>query len=111
MDVTTCFGLSTDITTLSGDIPSTTGACDSILEIVITQGVVDDVVCGDWTGTTLQNDGLVLLEYSGGTTTLNVHSECCQVIDSNYIPEIGEEGFYVCRWRAFHDKISLYTRS
>jgi len=99
MSVTSCFGLSTDITefnTFTGD------TCGNVLEITITQGVVDEVIC-DYTGTTLQPDGLILLTYSGGSTSLNVHPECCTSMDDNYVPEIGNAGYYVCRWRELFD--------
>jgi len=102
MTVTNCFGLSTNIIEISGE------TCNNALEIVITEGVVDELVC-NYTGTTLQTsgvtDGLVLLTYSGGSTSLNVHPECCTLIDSNYTPEIGTEGYYVCRWRALFDPL------
>lgn len=99
MSVTNCFGLTTEViefTTTSGE------TCNNVLEIVITEGVEDEVIC-DYTGTTLQNDGLILLTYSGGSTTLNVHPDCCIVIDASYTAEIGTEGYYVCRWREHFD--------
>jgi len=98
LDVSQCFGITTNIITVSGDNVIHSGECDTSLEIIITEGIVDGVVC-DFTGTTLQSDGLILLTYSDSSTSLNVHPDCCAIIDSNYISEIGDEGYYVCRWR------------
>jgi hypothetical protein len=99
MSVTSCFGLSTEITEF--DI-SSGETCGNVLEITITEGVVDEVIC-DYTGTTLlstgEYDGLILVTYSDGSTSLNVHPECCTTIESSYTPEIGVDGYYVCRWR------------
>jgi len=99
MSVTSCFGLSTEITEF--DI-SSGETCGNVLEITITEGVVDEVIC-DYTGTTLQPDGLILVTYSGGSTSLNVHPECCTTIDPSYEPKIEDAGYYVCRWREIFD--------
>jgi len=97
MDISQCFGISSDII---DNIDELSEDCDSILEIKITRGVIDIVDCP--TSFTQQtSDGLILAEYSDGSINLNVHPECCEAL--SFTPEIGEDGYYVCRWRTILD--------
>lgn len=100
VDVAQCYGITSQIINLTGSSATITGTCDTSLEISITTGILDEVTC-DYIDTDLLGSGLVLLEYSGGVTTLNVHPDCCTSL--GYEPEIGPDMYYVCRWRGFVD--------
>jgi len=99
IDVSKCYNITPKITTLDGIIPSGV-TCNTLLEIK-----VDEVPSGKtqclFTGTTKQSDGLILANYSGGTTTLNIHPDCC--ISLGFKPEIGINHYYVCRWKKAFD--------
>jgi hypothetical protein len=135
LDLTTCFGVTSSIstvtetnistgTTTSGgttvqsggttttpigfDTSSLTGACQNILIIEPVTTGTTEVECL-YTGVTYLNtelvetDGLILVTYSGGSTSLNVHPDCCISLDSSYTSEIGSEHYFVCRYREFYD--------
>jgi hypothetical protein len=96
LDVSECFGISTNIITVVGDNVTLTGDCNTSLEILITEGVDTTVECL-YIDYDEQTSGLILLTLSGGTTTLNVHPECCLAL--GFEPEIGVDNYYVCRAR------------
>jgi len=97
LDVSECFGIETNIVNLS-DYPVTlTGECDTSLEIRITKGVKNDVLC-DYTGFTQDGSGLVIFNFNDGTSSDNIHPDCCTSL--NFTPEIdSEKCYYVCKWK------------
>ena len=100
LDVSDCFNITTNITTLDGVPPTTTGACETMLVIEVDEPD-DPITECSYTGYTQQEDGLILLEYADGTTDLNVHPDCCESL--GFESKIEEDNYYICRWRAFID--------
>lgn len=100
MDVSDCFNIITSITTIDGEAPSTGSTCDTVLEIKIGEPDTFDANC-NYSGFTKQEDGLLLLTNYDGSTTLNVHPECCNAL--GYESEIGDDYYYVCRWGVYID--------
>jgi hypothetical protein len=112
LDLANCFLVNTSIDTLTSTgvstSESTSDTCENIL--IIPPVIVDppETECL-YTGVTfletgvIETDGLILVTYSGGSTSLNVHPDCCTNIDSTYISEVGTEMYNVCRWRPFYD--------
>jgi hypothetical protein len=91
MDISGCYVIDNNINPIT-----TEETCNASIEIVISQGIANVVSC-DYTGYTQQADGLILAEYSGNTTTLNVHPECCTSL--GFTSELGVDNYYVCRWK------------
>ena len=89
-----CFGITTNIITPNGTNVTLTGDCNSSLEIVITEGVFNEVECL-YTAVTEQQSGILLFEFSDGTTSENIHPACCEGLEG--IPEIGPKNYYICR--------------
>jgi hypothetical protein len=102
LDVSQCYGITTNIITVNGDNVIHSGICDTSLEITITSGVTNPVECL-YTGYTQQDDGLVLFHFTGNTTSLNIHPDCCTGL--GYTPEIGVDHYYVCRWGELCDPL------
>ena len=94
LDVSECFGITTNIIKVTGDNISSTGDCQTSLEIIITEGITNEVECL-YTAYTEQQNGLLLFEFVDGTTSDNIHPDCC--IALGYEPEIGDGMYYVCR--------------
>lgn len=94
LDVSECFGITTNIIKVEGDNISTSGDCNTSLEITITSGIVTEVECL-YTAYTEQQNGLLLFEFVDGTTSDNIHPDCCTAL--GYEPEIGDGMYYVCR--------------
>jgi len=99
MDISKCFGINSEII---DDIDSSLGDCESILEIKITKGLTDDVEC-PVSYTQQPSDGLILAEYADGSTTLNVHPDCCEAL--SFTKELGVDGYFVCRWKIILDPL------
>jgi len=97
LDVTECFGLETNIISVSGDNVTLTGECDTSLEIKITKGIVESISC-DYTGFTQDSNGLVTFIFENNNTSDNIRPECCEAL--GFTPEIdSDKCYYVCRWR------------
>jgi hypothetical protein len=96
LDVSECFGITTTIVTVDGTNVTVTGDCNTSLEITITEGVNIPVTC-EYTGYTEQQSGIILFEYTDGTTGENIHPDCCTSL--GYDPEIGPDMYYICRSR------------
>lgn len=96
MEVSDCFGITSNVI----DDISKTGDCESILEIKITKGLTNTAEC-PVAHTEQPSDGLILAEYIDGSTTLNVHPDCCEAL--GFTSEIGDDGYYVCRWKIILD--------
>lgn len=94
LDVSECFGITSKIVNVNGDNVTLTGDCNTSLEIVITEGITTEVECL-YTGFTQQQDGIVLFNFADGTTSDNIHPDCCTAL--GYNPEIGSKFYYVCR--------------
>jgi len=98
----------TTTTPVGFDTSSLTGACQNVIIIDPVETGTTETECL-YTGVTfldtgvIETDGLILVTYDDGSTSLNVHPDCCVSMDSNYIPEIGTEHYYVCRYRDFYD--------
>lgn len=102
MDVSDCFGISSRIVKVKGDNITTTGDCETSLEVIVTEGLYNPVECL-YTGYTEQNDGLIIVTYGDGSTSLNVHPECCTSL--GFTPELGVGKYYVCRWSEPYDPL------
>ena len=96
LDVSECFGITTNIVTVDGTNVTVTGDCNTSLEITITEGVNIPVTC-EYTGFTEQQNGIILFEYTDGSTGENIHPDCCTAL--GYDPEIGPDMYYICRSR------------
>ena len=94
LDVSECFGITTDIITVQGTNVTLTGECDTSLEIQITQGIGTEVVC-EYIDFEIQRNGVIIFELPDGSTTTNIHPDCCEAL--GYISEIGPEMWYICR--------------
>lgn len=96
LDVSQCFGIQTKIITVNSDNVTLSGDCDTSLEIEITRGISQPVSC-DFVDYDQDGSGLVIFTFSDGSTSDNIHPECCTAL--GYTPEIDEEKcYYVCRW-------------
>lgn len=97
LDVSECFGIETKIVTVLGDNVVLSGECDTSLEIKITEGFGNPVECLFVDYEQDQATDLIIVEYADGSTTFNVHPECCESI--GFTSEMGPDMYYVCRWR------------
>jgi hypothetical protein len=100
LDVSECFGITTDIITVDGTNVTLTGDCDTSLEILITDGIINPVTC-DYIAYRIGNDGVLVFDFADGTSTTNIHPDCCTAL--GHIPEIGPEHWWVCRTIAVID--------
>jgi len=94
LDVSECFGISTDIITVDGTNVTLTGDCDTSLEILITQGILIPTSC-DYVSYEIGQDGILIFTFADGSTSTNIHPDCCTYI--GYDPEIGPEHWWICR--------------
>ena len=68
LDVSECFGITTDIITVDGTNVTLSGDCDTSLEILITQGLNIPINC-DYVSYEVTADGILIFTFADGIRT------------------------------------------